>query len=101
MGTDEMGMLLHDRATLGEVLTLEEQFRLDAWYAEKDAEEALLLKQENISVPDLQLLQQQLALALTQLASTSEQLQQINSENQHLRQDIRGLKQRLVIPRSA
>ena len=29
--------LLHDRATLGKVLTPEEQARLDAWYAEKDA----------------------------------------------------------------
>jgi hypothetical protein len=39
---DDVGKQLHDRATRGEKLSDAEQSSLDAWYAEKDREEAAL-----------------------------------------------------------
>jgi hypothetical protein len=101
MVADEIGVRLHDRSTLGEVLTAEEQGLLDAWYAEKDGAEAVVLERRVVVMPSFQMLQVQLDLALTQLASSIVQLQQIRAENDRLRLEIVGLKQQLVMPKSA
>jgi GH24 family phage-related lysozyme (muramidase) len=44
MLSDELGMQLHDRETIGEPLTTQEKAQLEAWYAQKDAAETAMLK---------------------------------------------------------
>jgi hypothetical protein len=97
MVADEIGMRLHDRSTLGEVLTAEDQGLLDAWYAEKDGAEAVVLERRVVVMPSFQMLQVQLDLALAQLASSIAQLQQIGAENKRLHLEIVGLKRQLVM----
>lgn len=101
MVEDKIGLHLHDRSTLGEALTAQEQALLNAWYTEKDADEAAILERRVVTVPNLQMLQMQVEVALAQLASTIAQLQQINAENERLKQEIAVLKQQLVIPKLA
>ncbi len=43
MLSDELGMQLHDRETIGESLTAAEKVQLEAWYAQKDAAEKSML----------------------------------------------------------
>jgi hypothetical protein len=85
MVADELGMRLHDRSTMGEVLTMEEQGLLDAWYAEKDGAEAVVLERRVVVMPSFQMLQVQLDLALAQLAGSIGLTQQISVENDRLR----------------
>jgi hypothetical protein len=101
MIADEIGMPLHDRSTLGDVLNPEEQALLEAWYAQKDTAEAAMLERQVTMLPSLQMLQVQLEAALTQLSSSIAQLQQIGAENEQLRLEIAGLKRQLTLPRSA
>ncbi|MDM8517215.1 hypothetical protein QUF76_13520 [Desulfobacterales bacterium HSG16] len=44
MLSDETGKALHDRATRGKSLSLEEQKLLEKWYNEQDDAESQLLK---------------------------------------------------------
>ena len=44
MISDELGVKLHDQATRGLPLSVEEQAQLQAWYDEKDREEAAMLR---------------------------------------------------------
>jgi uncharacterized protein YigA (DUF484 family) len=101
MVADEIGMPLHHRSTLGEVLNSGEQALLEAWYEQKDVAEAAMLERQVTMMPSLQMLQMQLETALTQLSNSIARLQQISAENEQLRLEIMGLKQQLTIPRSA
>lgn len=101
MISDELGMELHDRYTLDEPLTSQEQAQLEAWYAQKDSAEAVLLEQNQPQLPNLTMLQAQLDAALAQLTAVIQRLQQITLENDAIREEIAGLKQQLATPRSA
>ena len=101
MISDELGMELHDRYTLDEPLTSQEQAQLEAWYAQKDSAEAVLLEQNQPQLPNLTMLQAQLDAALAQLTVVIQRLQQITLENDAIREEIAGLKQQLATPRSA
>jgi len=43
MVSDELGKQLHDRATRGETLSVEEQRQLDIWYTAQDYAEMAML----------------------------------------------------------
>jgi hypothetical protein len=95
MVTDELGRQLHDRATLGETLSLEEQAQLEDWYAAQDSAEAADLGL-TVSAETITVLQAQVALALEQVTITTQRIQEITEENQALRQEIATLRQQLA-----
>jgi hypothetical protein len=101
MVSDELGMQLHDRETIGEPLTAQEKEQLEAWYAQKDAAEAAMLKAAQVPLPNLVVLQDQVDTVISQLTVGVQQLQQITQENRSLREEIAELKQQLAIPHSA
>lgn len=96
----EFGSRLHDRATCGEPLSSEEQQQLDAWYAEQDTAEMLLLQGPN-SIINMATLNLQIETVLAQLAALAEHIQQVTLENQRLRTEISALQQQLVSVQSA
>jgi Tfp pilus assembly PilM family ATPase len=96
----ELGMQLHDRWTRGQMLTDEEQAQLEVWYQQQDAEEAkqLHLASTTVEISDLQA---QVEMALTQLATVIQRVQQITAENEALRREISTLRQQLTRLKSA
>jgi hypothetical protein len=101
MVSDEIGMELHNRHTLGEPLTAQEAGQLEAWYAEKDAAEAAMFAANAAPWPNLTTLQAQVDQSVEQLTLSAQRLQQITVENNLLREEIAELKQQLATPRSA
>jgi hypothetical protein len=101
MVSDELGMQLHDRETIGEQLTAQEKAQLDAWYAQKDAAEKSMLEAAQLPLPNLVTLQDQVDIAIEQLTTGVQQLQQITQENKSLREEIAEIKQQFTVRRSA
>jgi hypothetical protein len=101
MVSDELGMQLHDRETIGEQLTAKEKAQLDAWYAQKDAAEKSMLEAAQLPLPNLVTLQDQVDIAIEQLTTGVQQLQQITQENKSLREEIAEIKQQFTVRRSA
>jgi septal ring factor EnvC (AmiA/AmiB activator) len=94
MISDKRGMQLHDRATMGELLTADEQVQLEDWYAQKDAEEAAMLGITN--QPDQrEQLRAQIQVGLAQIQAVTQSIRQVSEENEGLRQEIATLQQRL------
>ena len=56
--SNELGFVLHDRSTCGEMLTEKEQQQLQTWYVAQDAAEAIKFNVSTIT-PDLKSLQAQ------------------------------------------
>jgi peptidoglycan hydrolase CwlO-like protein len=100
MISDQLGSLLHSRASQGEVLSSVETEQLETWYAEKDAQEAQLLKMPTANV-DCVALQAQIDASLEKISTVSQGIRQVTSENAILRQEIFELQQSLVLPESA
>jgi hypothetical protein len=98
---DELGFVLHDRATCGEVLTEAEEQQLEDWYAARDVAEAMWLNPVAANAPDLVGLQGQLDRTLAELQAVTQRIQQVSEENLELRREIAGLYQQLELPRSA
>jgi hypothetical protein len=101
MLSDEIGMQLHDRETIGEPLTLQEKAQLEAWYAQKDAAERSMLEAAQVSLPNLVVLQDRVDIAIAQLTLGVQQLHQITQENKSLREEIADIKKLLIVPQSA
>lgn len=101
MLSDELGMQLHDRETIGEPLTEQEKAQLEAWYAQKDAAEKSMLEATRVPLPDLAVLQDQVDIAIEQLTAGVQRLHQMTQENKSLREEIAEIKQQLIIPQSA
>jgi hypothetical protein len=101
MLSDELGMQLHDRETIGEQLTAQEKAQLDAWYAQKDATEQSMLEAAQFPLPNLVALQDQVDIAIEHLTVGVQRLHQITQENKSLREEISEIKQQLTVPRSA
>jgi septal ring factor EnvC (AmiA/AmiB activator) len=97
---DQLGSLLHSRSSQGEVLSAVELEQLAAWYAEKDAQEAQLLKMPGVDV-DCAALQAQIDAALEKISTVSQGIRQVSAENAVLRQEISELQQALIVPQSA
>ncbi len=101
MVSDELGMQLHDRETIGEQLTAQEKAQLEAWYAQKDAAEKSMLEAVQLPLPNLVVLQDQIDIAIKQLTTEVQRLQQITQENKSLREEIAEIKQQFSVPQSA
>jgi hypothetical protein len=101
MVSDELGMQLHDRETIGEPLTTQEKAQLEAWYAQKDAAETVMFEANQLPLPNLVVLQDRVDTAIAQLTIGVQQLQQITQENKSLRTEIAEIKQQFTVPQSA
>jgi hypothetical protein len=101
MLSDEIGMQLHDRETIGEPLTLQEKAQLEAWYAKKDAAERSMLEAAQVSLPNLVVLQDRVDIAIAQLTLDVQQLHQFTQENKSLREENAEIKKLLAVPQSA
>jgi hypothetical protein len=101
MVSDELGMQLHDRETIGEQLTVREKDQLEAWYAQKDAVEKSMLEATQLPLPSLVVLQDQVDIAIEQLTVGVQRLQQITQENKLLREEIAEIKQQFTVRQSA
>lgn len=95
MVSDEIGKKLHDKASRGKTLTIEEQTQLTAWYTSQDEAEANFLSPLANKV-DLEALQRQVDTASNQLTAVTERIQQVTVENKSLRQEITNLQQQLA-----
>ncbi len=80
MVSDELGMQLHDRDTLGKPLTAQEQTQLAAWYAA----EAAMFAATQAPLPNLAALETQVDRMISELAVSAQRLQQITVENKSL-----------------
>lgn len=95
MISDDLGKVLHDRATRGLTLSIEEQAQLQRWYDEQDAQEAAMYA----AVPEVTgvvRLQAQIDMTLTQLMNMTRRIQDVMLENKALRQEIEGLRRQLI-----
>ena len=95
MDSNELAGQLHDRATRGELLSVEEQSVLTEWYTLQDRAEsvALGLTEEDV---DAATLHTQVEVTLTQITVVTQHIQDIISENEVLKRDISHLRQQLV-----
>jgi hypothetical protein len=100
MISHELGMQLHDRWTRGEILAVEEQEQLEAWYEQQDAEETQRLDRlaPIVNHSDLQT---QVDVALKQLVTVTQRVEQVTVANEGLRQEILNLRQQLTTRQSA
>jgi hypothetical protein len=96
MISDQLGGLLHGRSSRGKVLNDLERSQLDAWYAEKDAQEAKVLKMPVVKV-DCVALQAKIDAALEKIGTVSQGIRQVSAENSVLRQEIVELQQALIL----
>lgn len=85
---------LHDRATRGSVLSIDERAQLRQWYAEQDQAEAEILARA--PAPQTARLRAELDDAIAQLVAVSQQLQSQSAENESLRREIAALERRLA-----
>lgn len=95
MISDDLGKVLHDKATRGMTLSAEEQEQLQSWYDEQDAQEAAMYA----AVPEVAgaaRLQAQIDATLTQLISMTRSIQEVMLKNNALRQEIDGLSRQLI-----
>jgi hypothetical protein len=95
MSTHLRGQALHDKATRGEQLNLEEQRELEQWYAQEDEIEADVLGVIARHEFDTNL-QRQVHATLDQLQIVTRQIQELSLENDAVRREIAELQQRLA-----
>ena len=95
MDSNELAGQLHDRATRGESLSVEEQSVLTEWYTLQDKAESAALGLTEDSV-DTATLHTQVETTLTQITVVTQRIQSIISENEALKRDISHLRQQLV-----
>jgi peptidoglycan hydrolase CwlO-like protein len=94
MLTDEQGVQLHHRSVRGEPLTADEKAALEAWPHHQDEIESTQL---GLHLPqtDLAQLRTEIDAALSQLIAKTQRMQQLERENEMLRQEIASLRHRL------
>ncbi len=91
---DEVGRMLHDKATRGTSLSQDEQAQLDQWYIAQDNAEVAILGLT--TPPALVDLQTQVAGALTRSISLAQRIQELADENDALRREIGILRQQVA-----
>ncbi len=97
MTEDTLARQIHDKATRGGILTEAERAALEAWYNEKDHEEAVLLHSStSASLTTLDALREQVAAALARLREETGRIQAQADENEALRREIAALSERLA-----
>jgi hypothetical protein len=87
MISDQLGGSLHSRSSRGEALSDSEKKQLEAWYADKDAQEARSLKMPGSDV-DCVALQAKIDAALEKFSAVSQEIRKVSSENVILQQEI-------------
>ena len=92
MIANEAGQRLHDRATRGESLSVEERASLEAWYAQQDSEEMALLAKATLP-EDVAALRKWVGEAIARIEAVVQRAQVILAENKKLRQEIAALRQ--------
>jgi peptidoglycan hydrolase CwlO-like protein len=94
MLTDEQGVKLHHRSALGRPLTDEEKAALETWHRHQDEIESAQL---GLHAPqtDLVQLRAEIDEALSQLIARTQRMQQLERENEILRQEIALLRQKV------
>ncbi len=90
MMEEEKGKALHDKASRGEKLSVQEKQQLDEWYAQQDQLEMANIQMVNDSVSQSGL-QAQVKAALAQLVTLSNKIQRMASENEQLRSENTAL----------
>lgn len=95
MISDELGRQLHDQATRGEELTIEEHKQLENWYALQDSAESSLLNSASAE-PNTSELRTQVEVVLSQLSAVTQRIQQVAAENEMLRREIAALHQQFT-----
>ena len=94
MINDTSAQNLHDQATRGGELTEAERVWLEAWYAQKDQEEAALLgASASSSHTAINNMRDEFALAIKRLREKSEQLEAQATENDVLRREVDALSE--------
>ncbi len=86
--------ILHQRAVKGEVLTTEEQTKLQNWYKTLDREEDLILNNSE-PTPNIQELRHNLSEITDQAAEISREVKTLVSQNEKLRNENKTLKKAL------
>jgi len=86
---------LHDRATRGLPLSEVEHRQLDEWYTQQDNAENDLLYSDD-TPQTIESLQAQIRVALAQVASMTQRIQELMGQNEELRQEVATLKQQLA-----
>ena len=94
MLTDEQGVKLHHRSVLGEPLTAEEKAALEAWHRQQDEIESAQLGLRSPQT-DLAQLRAEVDAAVSQLIAKTQRMQQLERENEVLRQEIARLRQKV------
>jgi hypothetical protein len=87
MISDEDGIQLHDRATRGGLLSLEEQFQLKEWYDHRDAEEYKLFNQ-TLDRKTTTFLHEQMDDVIVQLEAIRQKIQEVLSQSRSLRREM-------------
>ena len=96
MSLEERVRHLHDKFTRGGTLSAEEQAQLDAWYAEEDQREGVVLSPAGAS-PRLAVLHTQVETALAQLLTVTQRIQTLTAQNDTLRREIAVLQRQLPL----
>lgn len=94
MITNEIGQRLHNRATRGEVLPVEEQKLLDAWYAQQDAEE-----REQLAIGRLEerfSLRERMKDTLARMTVLTQKMQETLAESKQLQEEFTAILQQTV-----
>jgi hypothetical protein len=94
MVSDEIGRDLHDRATSGATLSVQEQAELEHWYARQDQHERDTLTRTTPS-SDLAKFRQDVDHALAQLQGVTRRVQTISGETGALKEEIAKLERQL------
>ena len=87
MGFDALGRQLHDKATRGGALSSDEQAQLDVWYTWLDAMENTVLEPTS-SPQTLVALRTQVEIAIAQLMTAAQRVQELIGQNDALRCNI-------------
>jgi predicted nucleic acid-binding Zn-ribbon protein len=95
MSTTDLVKQLHDKTTRGGTLSIVEQAQLEAWYAQQDQEESVLLARTSSSSLALSTLQTQVDTAIAQMLAVTQHLQELEKYNETLRREITTLQQQL------
>lgn len=95
MINDDEAERFHDRSTRGLALSATEQALLEAWYAQKDAEEQAVL----VRTPPSQTLDElraEVGAILARLRIVTQQIEAQTAENERLRRDNALLQRELL-----
>ncbi len=94
MITDDLGVALHQRSALGQPLSDEERQQLQAWYDEKDREEAQMLRLSStaLNLAEMVIQMRQMIALITEL---TRQNNVISKQNESLLAEIVALRHQL------